>query len=49
MLSIAEVLAYLKIYKPTLYKLEENGNLPLFSVRKKVLYKRSDVEKVVMG
>jgi excisionase family DNA binding protein len=49
MLSMAEVLAYLKISKPTLYKLEENGKLPRFRVGRRVLYKRTDVEKVVTG
>jgi excisionase family DNA binding protein len=49
MLTIAEVLAYLKISKPTLYKLEENGKLPRFRVGRRVLYKRIDVEKVVTG
>jgi excisionase family DNA binding protein len=49
MLTIAEVLAYLKISKPTLYKLEENGKLPRFRVGRRVLYKRSDVERVVTG
>ena len=49
MLTMAEVLAYLKISKPSLYKLEENGKLPRFRVGRRVLYKRTDVEKVVTG
>ena len=49
MLSMEEVLAYLKISKPTLYKLQESGKLSVFRVGRRVLYKRSDVEKVVTG
>ena len=49
MLSMAEVLAYLKISKPTLYKLQESGKLSVYRVGRRVLYKRSDVEKVVTG
>jgi excisionase family DNA binding protein len=49
MLTMAEVLTYLKISKPSLYKLEENGKLPRFRVGRCVLYKRIDLEKVVTG
>jgi excisionase family DNA binding protein len=49
MLSMAEVLAYLKISKPTLYKLQETGKLSVYRVGRRVLYKRSDVERVVTG
>lgn len=49
MLSMSEVLAYLKISKPTLYKLQESGKLSVYRVGRRVLYKRSDIERVITG
>ena len=48
-LTLNELCRYLKIPKPTLYRLSENGTIPSFKVGKQLRFRKNAIDKWIIS
>ena len=49
LLTTNEVMAVLKVSRPTIYAIRERGDLEAVKIGKSVRFRKSDVEKLIQG
>ena len=49
LLTVKEVMAVLKVSRPTIYAIRERGDLEAVKIGKSVRFRKSDVEKLMQG